>query len=47
VLRLFSHAERHVLTRAGRVVQSFDAEFTPLQHQVLALLGVPANGFRG
>ena len=47
VLRLFSHAERHVLTRAGRAVQSFDAEFTPLQHQVLQLLGVPASGFRG
>ena len=47
VLRLFSHAERHVLSRAGRLVQSFDAEFTPLQHQVLELLGVPASGFRG
>ena len=46
VLRLFSHAERHVLSPAGRVVQSFDVEFTPLQRQVLALLGVPASGFR-
>ena len=47
VLRLFSHAERHVLSRAGRLVQSFDPEFTPLQHRVLELLGVPASGFRG
>ena len=47
VLRLFSHAERHVLSRAGRLVQSFDAKFTPLQHQALELLGVPASGFRG
>ena len=47
VMRLFSHAERHLLSRAGRVVQTFEAEFTPLQRQVLALLGVPASGFRG
>lgn len=40
-------ASRHVLSRAGRVVQSFEAEFTPLQRQVLDLLGVPASGFRG
>ncbi len=47
VLRLFSHAERQVLSRVGRVVQRFDAEFTPLQHQVLELLGLPASAFRG
>jgi transposase len=29
VLQLFSQAERHVLSRAGHVVQSFDVEFTP------------------
>ena len=46
VLRLFSHAERHVISRAGRVVQSFEAEFTPLQRQVLDLLGVPASDFQ-
>ena len=43
----FSHAERHVLSRTGRLVQSFDAEFTPLLHHVLELFGVPASGFRG
>ena len=42
VLRLFSHAERHLFSRAGRVVQCFEADFTPLQRQVLDLLGVPA-----
>ena len=47
VLRLFSHAERHLLSRAGSVVQCFEADFTPLQRQVLDLLGVPACGFRG
>ena len=46
-LRLFSHAERHLLSRAGRVVQCFEADFNPLQRQVLDLLGVPASGFRG
>jgi transposase len=47
VLRLYSHAERHVLTRAGRTVQRFEAEFTPLQRQLLDLLGVPPHSFRG
>lgn len=47
VLRLFSHAQRHRLSRAGRVVQCFESEFTPLQRQVLDLLGVPASVFRG
>ena len=46
VLRLFSHAERHLLSRAGRLVQSFEIDFTPLQRQVLELLGVPGNAFR-
>lgn len=45
-LRLFSHAERHVLRRAGRTVQTFEADFTPRQRQVLELLGVPASAFR-
>ena len=46
LLRLFSHAERHLLSRAERVVQTFEAEFTPLQRQVLGLLGVPDGAFR-
>ena len=47
LLRLFDHAERHRLCRAGCVVQCIETEFTPLQGQVLDLLGVPASGFRG
>ncbi|MBK7249852.1 MAG: hypothetical protein IPI06_02820 [Gammaproteobacteria bacterium] len=47
ILRLFSHAERHLLSRCGRTVQVFDTAFTPLQRQVLDLLGVPAAGFHG
>ena len=45
VLRLFSLAERHQLRRLGRTVQLFDLSLTPLQRQVLALLGVPPNTF--
>jgi transposase len=46
VLRLFSHAQRHMLLRDGRIVQVFAPEITDLQHQVLDLLGVPARAFR-
>jgi transposase len=41
VFRLFSRAERHVLSRNGDVVQVFQAELTPLQREILDLLGVP------
>jgi len=46
VLRLFSHAERHVLLRNGRPVQVFHPKLTDLQKQVLTLVGVPARAFR-
>jgi transposase len=46
VLRLFSHAERHVLFHHARPVQVFHPELTELQQRVLALLGVPARAFR-
>jgi transposase len=46
VLRLFSHAERHVLLRNGRPVQVFHPELTDLQKQVLTLLGIPVHTFR-
>lgn len=45
VLHLFSLAERHQLRRLGRTVQAFDLSLTPLQRQVLMLLGVPAGRF--
>ena len=45
VLRLFSLAERHTLTAAGRTLQVFNPELTELQHQVLSLLGVPHRAF--
>lgn len=46
VLRLFSHAERHVLLRRGKPVQVFHSRLTDLQERVLALLGVPERAFR-
>jgi transposase len=45
VLRLFSLAQRHRLTQAGQVVQSFDVELTDLQRQVLSLLGIPETAY--
>ena len=47
ILRLFSLAERHTLLRGARAVQVFPAELTVLQRQILNLLGVPAEAFRG
>jgi len=46
ILRLFRLAERHQLVHDGKVVQVFDVQFTELQRQVLALLGVPEDAFR-
>lgn len=46
VLRLFSHAERHVLLHNGRPVQVFHPELTDLQRQILHLLGIPVRAFR-
>jgi transposase len=46
VLRLFSLAERHQLMHGDKVVQVFDVQFTDLQRQILALLGIPEDAFR-
>ena len=46
ILGLFSHAERHTLTRNGNLLQIFDTQLTPLQRQVLSLLGVAEHAFR-
>ena len=45
-LRLYSRVERHQLVQDGKIGQTFDAQFTDLQRQVLALLGVPEDAFR-
>lgn len=46
ILRLFSLAERHTLTRAARTVQAFHTQLTPLQRQVSNPLGVPLQAFQ-
>ena len=46
VLRLFSLTQRHVLEHEGQPLRTFEAELTPLQRQVLGLLGVPEHAYR-
>lgn len=45
LLRLFSLAARNKLVHNGKAVQTFDAEFTHLQREVLRLLAVPEQAF--
>ncbi len=46
VLRLFSLAQGHVLLQRGQVVQVFSPTLTPLQQQVLRLLGMQASTYQ-
>jgi transposase len=46
VLRLFSLIERHRLRIDGSTVQIFNAELTPLQRQILNLLGISEGAFQ-
>jgi transposase len=46
ILRLFSLAERHQLMHNEKTVEVFDVQFTDLQRQILALLGVSEDAFR-
>jgi len=46
ILGMFSMAERHKLTQHGKIMQVFDVQFTDLQRQLLALLGVSELAFR-
>lgn len=45
ILTVFADLTRHELHRDGRLVQTFEAELTPLQQQILDLLGIPANAY--
>ena len=47
VLEIFNGVARHHLTSEGRVVHIFEPTLTPLQHQVLDLLGIPADTYTG
>ena len=46
ILRLFALVERHVVTIDGEDVHVVEPRLTPLQSQILALLGVPEAAFR-
>ena len=45
ILAVFADLTRHELHRNGRLVQTFEAELTPLQQHILDLLGVPATAY--
>jgi transposase len=46
IFRLFSLAERNILTHNGKEVRRFDPVLTPIQRQVLALLGIDEKVYR-
>jgi transposase len=43
IFRLFSQSERHALKHGQDTVKTFNPELTPLQYQVLALLGMSSS----
>ncbi len=45
ILEIFNGIARHHLTNQGHTIQVFEPTLTPLQHQVLDLLGVPTNAY--
>lgn len=46
VLEIFAGVSRHRLIHQGSVVQVFEPTLTPVQEQVLKLLGVPVTAYR-
>jgi transposase len=47
VLDIFNGVARHHLIDHGQFVQTFEPTLTPLQHQVLDLLGIPTDTYTG
>jgi transposase len=45
ILAVFADLTRHELHHHGRLVQTFEAELTPLQQQILDLLGIPHTAY--
>ncbi|HET6953107.1 MAG TPA: IS1634 family transposase, partial [Acidimicrobiales bacterium] len=45
ILSVFADLTRHELHRHGRLVQTFEAELSPLQQQILDLLGIPTTAY--
>lgn len=46
LMEIFDGLQRHRIVRDGRVVQVIEPELSPLQLQVLKLMGVPATAYR-
>ena len=46
IFRLYSLTQRHLITHENNVLHAYEPELTPLQQQVLDLLGVPENRYR-
>lgn len=46
LLRLFSHMDRHDVLAAGVAVKTIHPPLTPLQEEILRLLGVPKSAYR-
>ena len=47
VLEIFANVSRHHLSIDGKRVNTFQPELTPVQLQVLDLLGIPASAYTG
>lgn len=45
IFEVFADLTRHELHRNGQLVQTFEAELTPLQQQILDLLGIPDTAY--
>jgi transposase len=45
ILAVFNDITRHELHHNGSLVQTFEPDLTPLQQQILQLLGVPASAY--
>ena len=45
ILEIFSDLTRHELKHNGKHVQTFEPELSPLQTQVLELLGIPTTRY--
>jgi transposase len=46
ILRLYSLTQRHLITHHNDVLHAYEPELTPLQQQVLDLLGIPESRYR-
>jgi hypothetical protein len=45
ILAIFADVDRHELRRNGHLIQTFEADLSPLHQQVLNLLGVPETAY--